>query len=37
LKTGEFPVDSALNSSVVAGLTVVSNTVLNYDEALIKR
>ncbi len=37
LKTGEFPVDSTLNSSVVAGLTVVSNTVLNYDEALIKR
>lgn len=37
LSVGEFPADNSLNKSQLAALTVVCSTVMNLDEALIKR
>ncbi len=38
LKAGEYRrLDESLNAKEVAALTVVANTVLNYDEAIVKR
>ncbi|QHW00350.1 DUF1553 domain-containing protein [Spirosoma endbachense] len=37
LQTGEYPRDQSLNPVDVAAYTVVATTVLNYDEALVKR
>ena len=37
LQTGEFPHDPSLNPVDVAAYTVVATTILNYDEALVKR
>lgn len=37
LKTGEYPTDTLQNLAETAGLTLVANTLLNYDEAQIKR
>jgi hypothetical protein len=37
LKTGDWPTDKSLEPSEVAAYTVVANTILNYDEALVKR
>ena len=37
LKAGEYPFDESLNPSELAAYTVVANTVLNYDEAIVKR
>jgi hypothetical protein len=37
LKTGDWPTDNSLEPSEVAAYTVVANTILNYDEALVKR
>jgi hypothetical protein len=34
---GEYPTDSSLDESYVAAYTIVANTILNYDEAIIKR
>jgi hypothetical protein len=34
---GEYPMDSSLDDSYVAAYTIVANTILNYDEAIIKR
>ncbi|SOD92683.1 DUF1553 domain-containing protein [Spirosoma fluviale] len=37
LKTGEYPADPSLNPAELAAYTVVATTILNYDEALVKR
>ncbi|GAB2595176.1 DUF1553 domain-containing protein [Spirosoma areae] len=37
LQTGEFPRDPSLNPVDLAAYTVVATTLLNYDEALVKR
>ncbi|GAB3900723.1 DUF1553 domain-containing protein [Larkinella knui] len=37
LKTGEFARDRTLNGPELAAYTIVANTILNYDEATIKR
>ncbi|WP_077920077.1 DUF1553 domain-containing protein [Spirosoma sp. 209] len=37
LKAGEFPRDASLAPAEVAAYTVVATTILNYDEALVKR
>lgn len=37
LKTGEYPHDQSLDPIDVAACTVVATTILNYDEALVKR
>ncbi len=37
LSTGEYPGDKSLNTAELAAFTVVANTLLNYDEAVVKR
>jgi hypothetical protein len=37
LSTGEYPRDKSLNTAELAAFTVVANTILNYDEAVVKR
>ncbi len=37
LGVGEYPRDERLDPSQVAALTVVANTIMNFDEAVIKR
>lgn len=37
LKTGEYPSRKSLDPAQLAAFTVVANTVLNYDEAIVKR
>lgn len=37
LSTGEYPTDKSLNTAELAAFTVVANTILNYDEAVVKR
>ena len=37
IKAGESPVATNLNKTEVAAYTIVANTVLNSDEAVIKR
>ena len=37
LRVGEYPRDASLDLSEVAALTVVANTMMNFDEAVIKR
>lgn len=37
LSTGEYPTDKSLNMAELAAFTVVANTILNYDEAVVKR
>jgi hypothetical protein len=37
LSTGEYPRDKTLNTTELAAFTVVANTILNYDEAVVKR
>ena len=37
LAVGEFARDKELNISELAAYTVVANTILNYDEAIVKR
>lgn len=37
LSMGEFPRDKTLNPVEVAAFTIVANTILNYDEAIVKR
>ena len=37
LQVGEYPHDQSLNPVEVAAYTVVATTLLNYDEALVKR
>jgi hypothetical protein len=37
LATGEFPRDKLLNSNELAAYTILASTVLNYDEAIVKR
>ncbi|GAB3502787.1 DUF1553 domain-containing protein [Spirosoma knui] len=37
LSVGEYPVDKKLNPTELAAWTVVASTILNFDEAIIKR
>ena len=37
LSVGEYPVDPKLNPAELAAWTVVTNTLMNFDEAIIKR
>jgi hypothetical protein len=37
LTVGEYPRDTALAAAEVAALTVVNNTIMNFDEAVFKR
>ncbi|MEM1092966.1 MAG: DUF1553 domain-containing protein [Bacteroidota bacterium] len=37
LAVGEFPRDSALPANQIAALTVVASTVMNFDEAVVRR
>lgn len=37
LNTGEYAIDQSLDPAQLAAYTVVANTVLNYDEAIVKR
>ncbi|MBD2756947.1 DUF1553 domain-containing protein [Spirosoma validum] len=37
LSVGEYPVDKTLNSAELAAWTVVTSTIMNFDEAIIKR
>ena len=37
LSVGEYPVDKTLNPEQLAAMTVVASTVMNFDEAIIKR
>ena len=37
LAVGEYPRDPGLDPAQVAALTVVANTIMNFDEAVIKR
>ena len=37
LAVGEYPVDSRKNPAELAAMTVVSSTIMNFDEAIIKR
>ena len=37
LTTGDRPSNKSLNQEQLAALTVVANTILNYDEAIVKR
>jgi Protein of unknown function (DUF1553)/Protein of unknown function (DUF1549)/Planctomycete cytochrome C/Concanavalin A-like lectin/glucanases superfamily len=37
IATGEYPVDKTIDTAELAAYTVVANTVLNYDETIIKR
>ncbi|GAB3555878.1 DUF1553 domain-containing protein [Spirosoma fluminis] len=37
LSVGEYPVDKKLNPAELAAWTVVASTILNFDEAIIKR
>ncbi|GGM90372.1 hypothetical protein GCM10010967_24210 [Dyadobacter beijingensis] len=37
LATGEYQRDNSLNGAELAAYTVVANTILNYDEAIVKR
>ncbi len=37
LATGEYPFDKTLDAPVIAAYAIVANTILNYDEAIIKR
>ena len=37
LNVGEYPRDEQLDLAQVAALTVVANTLMNFDEAVIKR
>jgi len=37
LSVGEYPLDKAQNPAELAALTVVASTVMNFDEAIIKR
>ena len=37
LSVGEYPVDKILNPTELAAMTVVASTVMNFDEAMIKR
>ncbi|GAB4000366.1 hypothetical protein GCM10028807_53110 [Spirosoma daeguense] len=37
LSVGEYPLDKALNPAELAAWTVVTSTIMNFDEAIIKR
>lgn len=37
LSVGEYPVDKTLNTNELAAWTVVASTIMNFDEAIIKR
>ena len=37
LNVGEYPRDERLDPSQVAALTVVANTIMNFDETVVKR
>ena len=37
LSVGNYPIDKSLNTSTTAALAVVANTILNHDEAYMKR
>ncbi|MBC3790294.1 hypothetical protein FH603_781 [Spirosoma sp. LMG 31447] len=37
LSVGEYPVDKTLNSAELAAWTVVASTIMNFDEAIVKR
>lgn len=37
LSVGEYPVDATLNPTELAAWTVVTSTIMNFDEAIIKR
>ncbi len=37
LQVGEYPADNKLNKIQTAALTMVANTMMNFDEAYMKR
>lgn len=37
LSVGEYPVDKTVNPARLAALTVVTSTIMNFDEAIVKR
>ncbi|MBC8154195.1 MAG: DUF1553 domain-containing protein, partial [Bacteroidetes bacterium] len=37
LSVGEYPVDKKLNATELAAWTVVTSTIMNFDEAIVKR